>query len=185
MILKENSIIERDKEVYRVLDINVKNEDVIIISLNKNKWPETINYDYLIKLIDNGVVRVTESFNEKLNVVLSNDEKYIEKMNFSYEIVRFLEEKSSEKEIYYKNYRGALIDEAIKIYGVSYSTIRKYLIRYWKGAKCKYALIPQTYKCGGKGKEKNILNKKEGVIINEKVKSFFKKSISTIIIVKK
>ncbi|MDK0574164.1 DDE-type integrase/transposase/recombinase [Clostridium perfringens] len=178
MILKENSIIERDKEVYRVLDINVKNEDVIIISLNKNKWPETINYDYLIKLIDNGVVRVTESFNEKLNVVLSNDEKYIEKMNFAYEIVRFLEEKSSEKEIYYKNYRGALIDEAIKIYGVSYSTIRKYLIRYWKGAKCKYALIPQTYKCGGKGKEKNILNKKEGVIINEKVKSFFKKSIN-------
>lgn len=110
MILKENSIIEIEKEVYRVLDINLKNEDVIIINLNKNKWPEVINYDYLINLLDIGTAKFIEKFDEKLYGVLSDYEKYIEKINFAYEIVRFLEEKSLEKEIYYKQCRGELID---------------------------------------------------------------------------
>lgn len=69
---------------------------------------------------------------------------------------------SNEPDIYARAKRGPWISELVLKHGVTYSTIYKYLRRYWQRGKNKNSLLPDYYNSGGKGKRKKLSDKKVG-----------------------
>jgi Integrase core domain/Mu transposase, C-terminal len=96
---------------------------------------------------------------------------------------------SQEPEIFERNKRGQLIKAAVAKTGKNKRLFYKYLVQYWQRGKVKNALLPNYMKSGGKGKEKNFKEQKngrrrkfedligEGIIINDEIKRIFGVSV--------
>ncbi|MDY0407404.1 hypothetical protein [Paracerasibacillus soli] len=72
-----------------------------------------------------------------------------------------LDKVENEKQLLASKYRERAIKDTLESYKVNYTTVKNYLIRYWKGGKTPNALLPNFHLSGAKGKEKNV-GEKEG-----------------------
>lgn len=158
-----------------------------LICLEENKWPIEISLYLIESMTNEKKIEVNKSigFSNVLPDIFNQE--LINRRDYIYEIVSYLENRNTSYELYRKKTRKPIIEETINRYGISYNSIKKYLILYWKSGRCKDSLIPQVYKCGGKNKEKKILNShikrgrkgySDGVNIDEKFKRAFKVGIN-------
>lgn len=94
-----------------------------------------------------------------------------------------------EPDIYERDKRGSLIRTSMTSTGKTKRLLYKYIIQYWQRGKVKNALLPDYARSGGRGKEKNYTDKKngrrrkfeqvvgEGIIINNEIKKVFEISV--------
>jgi Integrase core domain/Mu transposase, C-terminal len=94
-----------------------------------------------------------------------------------------------EPEIYESEKRGKIIVSAMNNTGKTKRLLYKYLRQYWQRGKLKNALLPDYQNSGGRGKEKNFKNRKNGrprkfeevigtgIVITDEVKRIFEVSI--------
>ncbi|MBD2441547.1 Mu transposase C-terminal domain-containing protein [Nostoc sp. FACHB-110] len=85
----------------------------------------------------------------------------------AWQIISFIV--TQEPSIYYRNYRGTLVQQVIEKYNAGRTeselvpiTVYKYLRRFWQRGKNKNALLPDYANSGGKGKPKASGDKKRG-----------------------
>lgn len=175
MIIKENLIFKVDSIRYRIVGFdNIKNNIFYINLDNKIKWAEVVNIYTLEKYINENIYEVEE---DEFMYINSSEYKArdIEKRNLNYEIVSFL---LKDNDIFYKDTRDKVIEKSMKIYKVSYSTVKRLLCNYLKSGKNLNSLIPKYNNCGAKGKERNIKNQKNAVVIDYEMKEVIRKGIS-------
>lgn len=163
----------RINEVYEFIESN-KLERILWISGDyKYMYTIELNVDKLVAYyrqindfqnkFDNGVISYYcdsnissfiegEKISEKSRKLLEN----------SWNIIKYVTDEKNIPNIYDERLRGKILKDAIEKFGVSKATIYKYLRKYWQGGKIKIALLPELYKCGGKGKEKCLGDKKVG-----------------------
>lgn len=190
MVLKENMLLNINDEVFRVLDVHPQRNVIFIINMEKNIWPQEINTEILNGYIDTGVAKQID--NDEYKTLLNDDdltELMLEKRDFAFEIVNYIYEFNQGFQIYVSKYRGIIIKDVIKKYCISYNTVKKYLICYLKAGKTKIGLVPKSYLCGGRGKNRKVgdtdiirgrqrRNGDKGVNVDEKIIKYFKKGIN-------
>jgi hypothetical protein len=79
-----------------------------------------------------------------------------------WDIIKPLIESESKEEIFIAEKRGPMIAKASESSKRAKRLIYMYLRRYWQSGQMKNALIPHYYKCGGKGKERQVKDRKRG-----------------------
>lgn len=185
-MLKENMILKIEEEDYRIIDFDTKNFKYFLISMKDNSWPIEVHLDVIEEMFNEDKIKVDKS-DKYPSIVLQNiKDELIRRRDYIFEIVMHLQSKNNNFELYRKKGRKPIIEYAMDKYGVSYNSIKKYLIIYWKSGKCRDSLIPKIYNCGGKNKEKKILNPNikrgrgnlSGVNIDEKFKKIFRIGIN-------
>ncbi|WP_066378030.1 Mu transposase C-terminal domain-containing protein [Anabaena sp. CA = ATCC 33047] len=94
-------------------------------------------------------------------------EKEKELRDRAWQIISFIV--TQEPSIYYRDYRGTLVQQVIEKYNAGRTegelvpiTVYKYLRRFWQRGKNKNALLPDYANSGGKGKPKSSGDKKRG-----------------------
>lgn len=179
MIYKENMIIKIEDDEFRIVDFDKDRNNLFLININKKcSLPFAMHSEQLDELFkDNKAKEIIEKV-MLLSVNTNVNEKLIKKRDFYYEIVCFLFSKSKNYEIYYRDARTTIINEAMKKYNVSYSTIKRILCIYLQSGKIRDSLIGNLQNCGGKGKERAIKNRKNGIVIDDKIKKIFKEGIN-------
>lgn len=163
----------RVNNIYKHLDTG-KTERILWIDKNYTYcYSIILNIEVLIiKLRDIG--ELTEGFEQgHLEFILDDDEcKYLKGLNVtesskklletSWEVVTSIACRENEPYVFHEKYRSEYIKSATEKFNLSKATVYKYLRKYWQGGKLKVALLPELYKCGGKGKEKKLGVKKVG-----------------------
>lgn len=163
MLLTVNMIIKyKDtNDMERILWIDYLNTYAYLIRIDKDtckpklKMIEEINDD-----LRNEYVEVIEG-DISIAVISENKipEKYRVIRDRAWEVITYIHK---EPDIYDSSNRRKLILEGSKKFNLSERVIYKYLKKYWQGGMCKNSLLPNYYKCGGKGKEKNSNTVKRG-----------------------
>lgn len=177
MIFKENMIFKLENEEYRIVGSDTFRNNIFIIQLcEKVRWPQVINQENLEELfIRNKAIEVkTDKFMDINNFEITDE--MAQKRDFNYEVICYLFSNSPEYEIYYKKSRKSVIDKTIEVYGISESSIKRLLCCYLKSGKIMQSLIPKTYNCGGKGKER--VHENGEFVVDDKIKNLFKQGIN-------
>lgn len=94
-----------------------------------------------------------------------------------------------EPDIYQSSIRGRLIRQEMVRLGKGKNQFYKFLTQYWQRGKVKNALLPDYHRSGGRGREKNFKDKKngrskkfsdtfgEGIVITNTIKQIFEVSV--------
>lgn len=188
MELTENMLLEyKDGKIIRVVFNDRLSSIIHVINMNLgDRWPYAISKEEVLAMFNDGQLLVIENdpyFRFVSEEELSEAEK--SGRDKAWRIVGFvLQQIKTEEQIYQFKYREEAIGNTLESYKVSYTTVKNYLIRYWKGGKIKNALLPAYYLCGAKGKDKKISGNKrgrprqvganQGVNIDKKIKGYFK-----------
>ena len=183
MYLYENMIIQYNNEkVLRVLYVDNVSKSVFVVNIKEEKWPQLYSVETIMKDLELNLSNIVEDiYVSKIN---DDDVSEIarEKRDFAWEVVRFVLAKLEGTQLYISRYRSPIINEASKIYGVSYNTIKSYMIRFWKYGKIKNALLANYDNCGARGEEKGSgifkrgrpsLGNKKGINVDENIKKIF------------
>lgn len=173
----------------RIVWFDKNSDEVYVININSNKFPEIKNSTYISECIQNETAVILQE--DKLlrfvdeDELSSSEKKYRDK---AWEIICNIVKQ--EPDIYRSEYRRKLVLKASEHYKVSESTISRYLKRYWLGGKNKNTLIPDYYNCGGVGKDKKAGESKrgrprdgkeiigEGINIDDGIKKVFKSAVN-------
>lgn len=107
-----------------------------------------------VKREDDPLIRVPNENSIKESDKLKRDKAW----SIIVDIVRY----ENEPDVYEREKRGTWVSEAVLRNDVTYSTVYKYLRRFWQRGKNKNALLPDYYNSGGKGKRKTLGVKKIG-----------------------
>lgn len=177
MIFKENMIFKLENEEYRIVGNDTFRNNIFIIQLCEQiRWPQVMNVENLEELfIKNEAVEVkSDRFMEINNFEITNE--MAEKRDFYFEVICFLIKNSPEYEIYYKKSRKSILDKIMEVYGMSESSIKRIFCRYLKSGKLIQSLIPKTYNCGGRGKER--VHENGEFVVDDKMKRLFKEGIN-------
>ncbi|MBX7223322.1 MAG: DDE-type integrase/transposase/recombinase [Blastocatellia bacterium] len=67
-----------------------------------------------------------------------------------------------ERRILHPSGRGPVLNQLATTTGFTKMTLYQWLRRYWQGGQTPNALLPRFHRCGGKGKEKQISERKRG-----------------------
>lgn len=148
-------------EIERVLWIDYFNTFAYLLRIDKNTCkPQLKKVEEIIDELKNGYIEVVEDY-ENINVINENDIpiKYKDMRDRAWEIIKYIYQ---EPYIFDTARRRKLIVEGSRKFNLSERVIYKYLKRFWQRGKCKNALLPNYYRCGGKGKEKNSSSIKRG-----------------------
>ena len=179
MIYRENMIIKIEDDEFRIVDFDKDRDNLFLINMNKKcSLPVAFSAIGLEELFNEGKAKEITDNKMLLNFNKNASEKLIEKRNFYYEIICFLFNRSNNYEIYYKGERTEIINEAMKKYNVSYSTVKRILCIYLKSSKVRDSLIDNVNNCGAPGKERKIKNRERGIIIDDSIKKLFKEGIN-------
>ncbi|UOQ84651.1 Mu transposase C-terminal domain-containing protein [Gracilibacillus salinarum] len=191
MELKENFLLQyHDGRTIRIVFCERLSSIIYAIDMNKVRWPFLIREDELISDYNNEEITILENDPYTRYVVeeeLSNAEK--ERRNQACDIVNFvLQQVDREVLIFQSKYREKAIKLAVSEYKINYSTVKSYLVRYWKGGKIRNGLLPAFNLCGSKGKDRKEGDKKrgrprkigsrQGINIDDKVKRYFKTGLN-------
>lgn len=187
MRICENMLLRyKEGKIVRVLFENCRASILYVIDLDTNRMPYPLKRDVVVSLYKMQEVSIEDEKGHYRTVIeeeLSEAEK--SKRDHAWEMIMILLNKVQEEElIYVSKYRERAIKEVSKTFNISYNTMKSYLIRYWKGGKVLNSLLPNYFKCGGKGSEKKISEKKrgrprlrdenQGVNIDDNIKKMFK-----------
>ena len=177
MIFKENMIFKLGNEEYRIVGSDTFRNNIFIIQLcEKVRWPQVINQENLEELFIRN--EATEVKNDRFMEIKTFEitDEMAEKRDFYFEVICFLIKNSPEYEIYYKKSRKSVVDKTMEVYGISESSIKRIWCSYLKSGKIIQSLIPKTYNCGGKGKER--VHERGEFVVDDKMKRFFKEGIN-------
>lgn len=186
-MLLENMLIKYEGKDFRILYINRITGISYGIDMNEEKWPVVLHLQQNVVNEQGkcnashtrlkGKDKKEKKYKGDEVEVLSDEESraynrlvFEEEMSDSqrlkrdsaYEVTQFILNNIEEEQLYIRKYRLEIITKTEKVFNLSSKTIKKYLIRYWRGGKTRNALIPTYYLCGGKGKEKQLTNQKTG-----------------------
>ena len=177
MIYKENMLIQIEKEKFRIVDYDKVRNNLCLIDMNKKcsmpfvvsayKIEELFNKDEAQEVADN-IIYDNKILNEKL----------LNKRDFYYKIICFILARNINYALYYKDTRSVIINEAIKRFNVSYSTVKRILCIYLQSGKIRDSLIDNVQNCGGRGRDRVIKGRKSGVVIDEQIKKLFREGIN-------
>lgn len=165
MKLAENMLFKYGSgKVIRMLYINRITSIIYVIDMDSNRWSYPIPKDdfptayqnkEMIEVNEDNYIRVVQE--EELN------ELERQKRDQAWEIITFFKSKlSDEEEMFVSKYRQKAMKETMEFFNVSYNGLKNILIRYFKGGQTKYSLLPNYYKCGSKGKNRKVGDKKRG-----------------------
>lgn len=186
MELMENTLLRcKAKETIRIVYCNLVSSIIYVVDMEAMRWPYAVRKDELIDDIKSGEIVVLERDPYTRLVAeeeLSEAEK--ERRGRAWNIVNFiLQQIESEILMFQSKYREKAIKLAVEFYGVNYTTVKNYLIRYWQGGKIRNGLLPKFNLCGSKGEERKNTGKKRGrprksgnsgINIDEDIKKYFK-----------
>ncbi|RDW18775.1 Mu transposase C-terminal domain-containing protein [Oceanobacillus chungangensis] len=187
MELKENLLLQYlDGKTIRIVYCDRLSSIIYAIDMNKIRWPFAMKKDELVANYQTEKIVILENDPYIRNVVeeeLSDAEK--ERRNRAWDIVNFVfQQVDSEVLIFQSRYRENAIKLAETSYKINYSTVKSYLVSYWKGGKIRNGLLPAFNLCGSKGKKRIAGDKKrgrprksgaqEGVNVDDKIKKYFK-----------
>lgn len=105
----------------------------------------------------------------------------------AWEIISYILKSCEEPQIFNAELRNVFIKKASYKYDVSEKTVRGYFKKFWQRGITKNALLPDYYKSGGKGNEKNDSKNKrgrpgkhkiKGVNVDNKMKETFRKALN-------
>lgn len=164
----------RVNEIYQFVDSSKLERILWVNSDYKYMYTIELNIDNLIvncrvindfqAKFDSGEIVYYHDSNMMLNCV--QNEKISEKskslLDKSWQFIKYVVDEKNEPYIYKERLRSMIMKDAMEKFDVSKATAYKYLKKYWQGGKIKIALLPELYKCGGKGKEKCLGDKKVG-----------------------
>ncbi|MGG1289834.1 Mu transposase C-terminal domain-containing protein [Bacillus smithii] len=165
MKLAENMLFKYSSgKVIRVLYINQITSIVYVIDMDSNKWPYPMEKETFLTLHKNKeIIAMDEDVYSR--VVLEEELSEIEKLkrDYSWDVVMYFKNTLADEEhMYISKYRQKGMKETMATFGISYNGLKNYIIRYFKGGRTKSSLIPSFYRCGAKGKERKVGEKKRG-----------------------
>lgn len=179
MIYRENMVVKIEEDEFRICDFDKCRDNLFLININKKSvLPNVVNSSIMEELFKTDKAKEILDNKISLGASCNISKKMIEKRDFYYEIICFIFSRSTDYEIYYRAKRTSIINETMKKYNVSYSTVKRILCIYLKNSKLRDSLIDNTHNCGGKNKERNIKNRKIGIIIDDNIKKLFKEGIN-------
>ncbi|MBZ9621462.1 transposase family protein [Clostridium sp. FP2] len=188
MNIYENMLIKYNEfTVSRVLYVDSVDEFLVAVDIKEDKWPYMCSLAKIIEdlkekrseVIEDTFIRLVNEDN------ISTAEK--EKRESSWQVVKFVLSKAEGVEIYISKYRTPIIKEATKLFGLSYNTIKSYMIKYWRYGKIKNGLLASYNNSGAKGKQRMAgaikrgrpaLGGSMGININEDIKKMFIKGLN-------
>ncbi|MEH1940802.1 MAG: hypothetical protein V7L01_11360 [Nostoc sp.] len=155
--------------IERVLWIDEGYILAFVFNINtKTGFPELKKVSEIIEAFSDGTALKLKS-DPWARIVTEEDlsEKEKELRDRAWQIISFIV--IQEPSIYYRDYRGALVQQTIEKYNTGRSkgklveiSVYKYLRRFWQRGKNKNALLPDYVNSGGKGKPKASGEKKRG-----------------------
>jgi len=186
MKIVENMLIRYSNgKTIRVVYYNRISSIIYAIDLGCERWPYPIKEDELLNSYEDGKAEIVKD--SICNNVFEDDLSKAEKKrrDYAWEIVMFtLKQVDDEEKIFISKYRQTAIRKTINRYDISYSSVRNYMVRYWKGGKIINALLPKFRLIGGKGEEKKAgikkrgrprkLNSDQGINVDESIKKIIK-----------
>ena len=163
-ILAINTIIEwlpvQDDEaplLERILWIDPTGEHVVLMPLSDTDslplWKPVADIEAAIES-GSTFIRKIDPFAAKVHPDPAFLAQHRQRMEAAWNIIQDMVK--AEPNIYLEDERGALIQEASEQFKTAKKYIYKFLKRYWKSGKTKYALLPEYGKCGGPGKARPI-----------------------------
>jgi hypothetical protein len=147
-----------ESRLERILWIDSIGTQVVVISLSDSKpLPLVKSLDDLTAAISAGsaLLRTIDPILHAANHDPEYIRKHRQRMERAWELIADIA--GIEPDIYLVEHRGKLIAQAAKQFRVSRKEIYKYLRRYWISGKMRYALVPNYYKSGAAGKEREVL----------------------------
>lgn len=179
MIYRENMIIKIEEDEFRIVDFDKDRDNLFLINIDKKcSLPFAMSSEQLYGLFKENKAKEILGKGMLLTDNINVKARLLEKRDFYYEIVCFLFGKSKNYEIYYRDARTVIINEAMKKYNISYSTVKRILCVYLKEGKIRDALIDNVKNCGAPGKDRKIKNRNMGIIIDDNIKKLFKEGIN-------
>lgn len=183
MHIYENMVIKYSEEkILRVLYVDNVNKILFVLNIKEEKWPQFYTLEKIFEDLNlNSLSIVEDIYIKKVNEEEISDVTRV-KRDLAWEVVSFVLSKLEGVQPYVSMYRTSVIKEASKIFGISYNTIKSYIIRYWKYGKAKNALLGNYNKCGARGKEKASgeskrgrpsLGSNKGINVDENIKKIF------------
>lgn len=190
--LMVNSLIKMDEDerkIERVLWISEELDLVFLINIFDKFWPHEVKLSELNKFIkDKKIQCVVNEVYYRLIVENELSEKDRNKREKAFNAVMEFYKYIGEPNIFITHERNKFINNVIKECGISRRTVEDYIKRYWKRGMNPNALLPDTYKCGGKNKPKvagkvkrgrpRLNDVNSGINVDENIKKIFKTSIN-------
>lgn len=181
------SIVDESRVIERILWIDV--ESICVICVNNNDGPYFRNISEVEDAIKNESVKIM-SEDSFITIVNEDDikDKHREIRDKSWSMIKELA--SQEPDVFISRYREKAIRDLSTRFGVSKSTINRYLKKYWKRGKAPNALLPDFINCGGKNISKKVGITKMGrprkhqeisglgVNTSDDIKKIFRKAIN-------
>lgn len=139
------------------------NEEMLWVIDTKNPlvWPEIIGRSYLVEAMVAGEVHLVEDAQLR-SLPGDNNITDAERLVRDEAWNRLENLVIKEPKIYTRGGRAELVAQACKKYGGTRQTYYKNLRRFWQWGNVPNALVPEYSKCGGKGKRKELGDKKLG-----------------------
>lgn len=150
-----------EQKTYRILWLSITSNILYAIELNSNGMPISKKVSDLQKQLDNAEIEIIKDS----RIAAALPDEFLRKQDIRFRdsvwetICQLVE---CEPEIYDRNSRGRMIQDAAIEKNVSYKTLYNYIKKYWKGGKTKNAFLPNYKNCGAKGTERYSVNSKIG-----------------------
>lgn len=184
MMLSINDLLreEREGRHFRVLWIDPDNIICYLIDVEDNAaTPFLRKVEELIEDILHG--EFVKSKDDAFLPYPHDDvpEAHVQKRDKAWKQIRELV--NQEPDIYEREKRGELVHHVLTKFGSTRPTVYKHLRRYWQRGKTPNALLPDYYKSGARGKEREAGSAKrgrppvygvEGINVDESTKKIFR-----------
>lgn len=187
MKLFENMLIRHEGKIKRIVFINQHSSILYVIEMEANRWVYPLSREQV--LTDSNLIIEEDLYLQRTVAEEDLSMAEIKKRDQAWEIVQHvLNGVAHEEQIFITEYRETAIQKTLTLFDISYSSIKNYLLRFWKFGKTRYALLPNFHKCGAKGKEKKSSEKKrgrprqtvgkQGINVDDKVKQYFRTGLN-------
>ncbi|OLN21641.1 hypothetical protein BTO30_13830 [Domibacillus antri] len=187
MKLAENMLFKYGSgKVIRVLYINQITSIIYVIDMDSNRWSYPIfKEDFLTAYKDKEIIELNED--NYIRAVSEEELNKLEKQkrDQAWETITFFKNKLADEErMFISKYRQKAMKETMSIFNISYNGLKNILIKYFKGGQTKSGLLPNYFRCGARGKERKVGERKRGrprkngenagINIDEKIMKVFK-----------
>lgn len=188
-MLSLNTLIQYDKNperVERVVYFDENSKQCFLINIYDNSFPISKDLEEVENSLKGGEAVILEKDPWSVFIFEKDiTEKARQAQEQAWAVVSKLLH-AGQKELLHPVERNLVIHKVSIDMGITRKTVVKYLKRYWKRGMYPYALLPDFYKRGGKGHEKQSGEKKrgrprkvqevvgDGVNIDEEMKKVFR-----------
>lgn len=165
MKLVQNALFKYGSgKVIRILYINELTSILYVIDMDSNRWSyPMLKEDFLNAYQSKQIIELSEDIYSRVIPDEELSEIEIQKREYAWEIVTFFKSKlSADEDMFISMYRQKAMKETMAVFNISYNGLKNILIKYFKGCQTKYSLLPNYFRCGARGKERKVGDKKRG-----------------------